>query len=185
MKRREFTPEEEARIQRRIRERGMSFEAFLPEGMADWLRTKLAAGVFESAREAAFVAFQDLIELDRHPKVRQQLLTATLEASINDPHPGFSAEELRASLDAKREALAAPDPHGAEIHGMKHADFQIGTEFWTATGRWRATDIGTRTVIAIKLDQTDMRNYNGPPYSVLESVFDEYDLDGCKPAAAP
>jgi hypothetical protein len=84
MKSREFTPDEEARIQRRIRKRGMSFEAFLPEGIADWLRTKLAAGVFESAREAAFVAFQDLIELDRHPKVRQQLLTAMLAHFIHE-----------------------------------------------------------------------------------------------------
>jgi hypothetical protein len=89
MKSTEFTPEEEARIRRRIRERGMTFKAFLPESMADWSRTKLAAGVFDSAREAAFVSFQDLIELDRHPKVRQQLLTAMLEASINDPYPGF------------------------------------------------------------------------------------------------
>jgi hypothetical protein len=49
MKRRDFTPEEQARIQRRIRERGMTFEVFLPEDMADWLREKLAAGVFDSA----------------------------------------------------------------------------------------------------------------------------------------
>jgi hypothetical protein len=185
MKRREFTPEEEARIQRRIRERGISFEAFLPESMADWLRTKLATGVFESARQAAFVAFQDLIELDQHPKVRQQLLTAMLDASVSDPRPGMSIEELRAALDAETEALAAPDPEGVKIHGMKHADFQIGTEFLTATGRWRVTDIGTRTVIAIKLDRPDMGDFNGPPYSVLESVFDEYDFDGCAPATMP
>jgi hypothetical protein len=180
-----FTPEEEARIRRRLRERGMAFEAFLPEEMADWLREKLAAGVFESARDAAFVAFQDLIELDRHPKVRQQLLTAMLEASISDPRPGISAEELRANLDARRVALAAPDPDDLEINGMKHGDFQIGMEFLTAAGRWRVTDIGTRTVIALKLDQTDPRNYNGPPYSIVEKVFDEYDLDACEPAVSP
>jgi nitrogen-specific signal transduction histidine kinase len=49
-----------------------------------------------------------------------------------------------------------------------------------AAGRWRVTDIGTRTVIAIKLDQTE-RNYNGPPYSIVERVFDEYAFGGCKP----
>jgi hypothetical protein len=65
---------------------------------------------------------------------------------------------------------------------MKHSDFKIGLEFMTATGRWRFTDIGTRTVIAIKLDQDDPRNYNGPPYSIVESVFDAYDLKGCRPA---
>ena len=64
---------------------------------------------------------------------------------------------------------------------MEHAEFKIGMEFMTATGRWRVTDIGTRTVIAIKLDQEDPRNYNGPPYSILENVFDEYDLEGCEP----
>ena len=64
---------------------------------------------------------------------------------------------------------------------MEHADFQIGMEFRTVTGHWRVTDIGTRTVIAIKLDQDDPRNYNGPPYSILENVFDEYDLEGCEP----
>ena len=71
---------------------------------------------------------------------------------------------------------------GIEINCMEHADFQIGMEFFTATGRWRVTDIGTRTIVAIKLDQTDPRNYNGPPYSIVETVFDEYDLAGCEPA---
>jgi hypothetical protein len=182
MKRREFTPEEQARIQRRLRERGMTFEVFLPEDMADWLRGKLAAGVFDDARTAGFVAFQDLLELDRHPQVRRQLLTAMLDASVNDPSPSVPAEEAFASLDAKMAALAAPDSDEIEINGMKHDDFQIGMEFFTATGRWRVTDIGTRTIIAIKLDQSDPRNYNGPPYSIPESVFDEYDFAGCEPA---
>ena len=185
MKRREFTLEEQARIQRRIRERGMTFEVFLPEDMADWLREKLAAGVFDSASTAAFVAFQDLIELDRHPEVRQQLMSAMVDASENDPSPSIPAEEVFASLDAKMAALAAPDSDEIEINSMKHADFQIGMKFSTATGPWRVTDIGKRTIVAIKLDQSDPRNYIGPPYSILESVFDEYDFAGCKPVKAP
>jgi hypothetical protein len=44
------------------------------------------------------------------------------------------------------------------LPGMKHADFRIGMEFLTATGRWRVT-----------------------PYSIVEQVFDEYDLEGCGP----
>lgn len=65
---------------------------------------------------------------------------------------------------------------------MEHSQFSIGTEFTTATGRWRCTDIGTRTIIAIKLDRPDDPSwYNGPPYAVAESVFDEYDLEGCEP----
>ena len=62
---------------------------------------------------------------------------------------------------------------------MEKTDFQLGLEFYTASGKWRCTDIGTRVIVAIKLDQTEMRNYNGPPYSIAEHVFDEYDLKGC------
>jgi hypothetical protein len=62
---------------------------------------------------------------------------------------------------------------------MRHDEFHIGLEFYTATGRWRCTDVGTRVIVAIKLDQADPRDYNGPPYSIAEHVFDENDLEGC------
>lgn len=62
---------------------------------------------------------------------------------------------------------------------MVKEEFQIGLEFYTASGKWRCTDIGTRVITAIKLDQNDPRNYNGPPYSVTEHVFDEYDIGAC------
>ena len=83
---------------------------------------------------------------------------------------------------------------------MKHADFQIGTEFFTATGKWRCTDVGTRVIVAISLEprtmirvrhgesgarieesfiSDDPRDLTGPPYGVAEQVFDEYGLEGC------
>lgn len=62
---------------------------------------------------------------------------------------------------------------------MVKEGFQIGLEFYTASGKWRCTDIGTRVIVAIKLDQTDESWYNGPPYAVAETVFDEYDFGGC------
>jgi len=83
---------------------------------------------------------------------------------------------------------------------MKHSDFQIGKDFFTAAGRWRCTDVGTRVITAISLeprhmvcrrvgahgDRTeesfvsdDPGDLVGPPYMVVEHVFDEYDLDGC------
>jgi hypothetical protein len=66
---------------------------------------------------------------------------------------------------------------------MKHSDFHIDREFMTATGRWRCTDVGTRTIAAIRLDlDKDPRWYNGPPYAVVEQVFDEHDLEGCRKA---
>jgi hypothetical protein len=83
---------------------------------------------------------------------------------------------------------------------MNHSDFQIGTEFFTATGKWRCTDVGTRVIVAISLEprttirvrrvengprieerftSDDPRDLAGPPYSVAEEVFDEYDLEAC------
>lgn len=66
---------------------------------------------------------------------------------------------------------------------MQHADFQIGSEFFTGVGKWRVTDIGSRVIIAIRVTQ----NWEpiaegwlkGPPYTVAEHVFDEKDFAGC------
>jgi hypothetical protein len=66
---------------------------------------------------------------------------------------------------------------------MKLSDFRIGREFMTTAGRWRCTDVGTRTVAAIRLDlDHDPRWYNGPPYAVVEHVFDEDGMEACDPA---
>lgn len=62
---------------------------------------------------------------------------------------------------------------------MEHSDFRIGLEFFTATGRWRCTDIGRRVVVAIRLDAPDVSWYTGPPYAVAERVLDEDDIVGC------
>jgi len=84
---------------------------------------------------------------------------------------------------------------------MNHSDFVIGGTFWCGDRQWRCTDTGTRTIIAIRIDQVDsavtdgsgpaLRQtltgteaaargwFNGPPYAVVEIVFDEYDLEAC------
>ncbi len=67
---------------------------------------------------------------------------------------------------------------------MDKKQFKIGQEFYTNSGQWRCTDIGTRVIIAIHLNQDDVRNYNGPPFSIPEHVFDEYDIEGCSLDAA-
>ena len=64
---------------------------------------------------------------------------------------------------------------------MHPSDFQIGSDFWSDGGHWRCTDIGTRTIAAIKLDMPDSSWYNGPPYLIAEFNFDEYDLITCYP----
>jgi len=66
-----------------------------------------------------------------------------------------------------------------ERRRMTKEEFEIGEDFYTTTGKWRCTDIGTRVIVAIHLNQNDSRNYNGPPYSIPENVFDEYDMEGC------
>jgi hypothetical protein len=69
---RKFTRAEERRIRAHILARGIAFRVFLPEDLANWLRRKVMSGVFQDPAEAAFVAFQDLRELDRHPEVRKR-----------------------------------------------------------------------------------------------------------------
>lgn len=58
-------------------------------------------------------------------------------------------------------------------------EFNIGLEFYTTTGKWLCTDLGSRVIVAIELNQDDEKNYKGPPYSVVECVFDENDFKGC------
>ena len=60
---------------------------------------------------------------------------------------------------------------------MKHTEFRIGLEFYTATGAWRCTDVGTRVVTALQLGQPDSKVYEGPPYAVAEFVLDEDNQD--------
>jgi hypothetical protein len=95
---------------------------------------------------------------------------------------------------------------------MKHEEFRIGGEFITGASlsrgetekRWRCTDIGTRTIVAIQVDHVTISTqtggktkyqhlnqaeaeaegwFGGPPYMVAERVFDEDDQCGCQPHA--
>ncbi len=60
---------------------------------------------------------------------------------------------------------------------MKHSDFQIGKGFYTLTRKWICTDIGTRTIIALQAVTFDKDK--GPPFTYSETLFDEYDIQGC------
>ena len=85
---------------------------------------------------------------------------------------------------------------------MTPKDFHIGLEFWCCGKLWRCTDIGSRVVIAISLEEHEVvsseqdtnapgkrieRRYmssdpiwlDGPPYGVVEHVFDEDSLKVC------
>lgn len=62
---------------------------------------------------------------------------------------------------------------------MRKNDFRIGEEFYCGGRLWRCTDIGTRVIIAICLNDQDQTWLNGPPYAIEELVFSEYDMPGC------
>jgi hypothetical protein len=83
---------------------------------------------------------------------------------------------------------------------VKHADFAVGRIFWRGGRQWHCTDLGTRTVIAIRIDSVDVGSnnpdlrrtlsraeaeaegwFNGPPYAVAEHVFDEDGIQDCAP----
>jgi hypothetical protein len=91
------------------------------------------------------------------------------------------AKKRKARRKQKRKSVA--QIWSGNLPPMTRADFQIGCEFLTAAGRWRCTDVGKRTIAAIRLDHDDDPSwYNGPPYAAIETVFDEYDFEGCEPA---
>ena len=74
-------------------------------------------------------------------------------------------------------------------------------EFWCGGRRWHCTDVGTRVVVGVCLDPhevvtltrevgtsaaattqviaTDDSWFAGPPYALLEEVFDEHSIGGC------
>jgi hypothetical protein len=63
---------------------------------------------------------------------------------------------------------------------MLHEEFKIGLVFWMGETKWRVTDIGTRTIVAIKLNHEDDPSWcNAPPYAVCEQVIDELDQRDC------
>jgi hypothetical protein len=85
---------------------------------------------------------------------------------------------------------------------MTHDQFRFGLEFWCGTKRWRCTDVGSRVIVAISLEphevveiehvaghpgevrerrfMTDDSTWlNGPPFALVEHVFDEYSMEGC------
>lgn len=61
---------------------------------------------------------------------------------------------------------------------MRRDQFRIGGTFFTGSGAWICTDIGTRVIVAI--EQSLLRERPaGPPYEWVETVFDENDQQGC------
>lgn len=87
---------------------------------------------------------------------------------------------------------------------MRISDFSIGTEFTMSEKTYRCTDVGSRVVIAIRIDEMTMALkqgdtishqvlsrteaeqqgwFDGPPYAVAEHIMDEDDLESCDAVA--
>lgn len=81
---------------------------------------------------------------------------------------------------------------------MRLDEFAIGMPFRRGDHLLRCTDIGTRTVVAIRIDEVEIAGtagnrtldrraaeaegwFCGPPYPVAEIVFDEDDQEECEP----
>ena len=67
---------------------------------------------------------------------------------------------------------------------MKHNEFKLGGmfSFHGMTDKWRVTDIGSRVIVAIRVYRLQEPSlYNGPPYAVAETVFDEDDILSAQP----
>lgn len=56
---------------------------------------------------------------------------------------------------------------------------EIGGTFFCGGKEYRVTDKGTRVIVAVHVDEKTRKDpswLNGPPYALLERVFDEDDF---------
>jgi hypothetical protein len=125
-----------------------------------------------------------------------QAATAVLASSgvVLPLDPVETQRILRATL------AAAAKVRPARLVRTDGADLQIGTAFSTGRALWRCTDVGTRSITAIRIDRVvtprplgehetwatdqtaaDPRKLpswvNGPPYALAEFSFDEQDIE--------
>jgi hypothetical protein len=63
--------------------------------------------------------------------------------------------------------------------------FQIGHCFTMGERIWVCTDVGSRTICAVPLEELVESGDRGPPYAIAECVLDRYDMDGCEPRDGP
>jgi hypothetical protein len=76
-----------------------------PRGGSESPGGRRRARTFMDPSEAVFVMLGEQRALVAYPDLRGELLLRTIEDAANDPHPGFSAEEVFAEIAVK---LAAP-----------------------------------------------------------------------------
>ncbi len=88
---------------------GLRFEVYLPSGLAEWVLDLVERGVFTDPGEAVFVILGEHKDLEPHADLRDELLRRTLQAAMDDPHPGFTLDEVKEHFDKlKSEPRAEP-----------------------------------------------------------------------------
>src|SRR5712691_361499 len=89
-----------ASVRRQAAEGGLTFEAYLPPALAEWVIRLVELEVFHSPAEAVFVALQSFREMDDHPDVKQDLLKRMLQQSMDSREEGggIPAEDVMARL---------------------------------------------------------------------------------------
>jgi antitoxin ParD1/3/4 len=89
-----------ASLRRQAAEGGLTFEAYLPPGLAAWVISLVEQEVFHSPSEAVFVAMQSFRELDEHPDLKRELLHRTIQKGIDSAEQGGAmlAEDVMARL---------------------------------------------------------------------------------------
>ena len=99
-------------LREQARARGLSFEAYLPPDMADWLLERVEQGHFVDPSEAVFAIVWNFMDLEPHKELRSELLRRTLDCSLEDVKAGrvYDADEVFEEL---RRELAKPRPEAA------------------------------------------------------------------------
>ncbi len=111
------TPEQKAadiaqakEMREKARKGGLRFEAYVPPDLAEWLLHFVEQGVFTDPSEAVFVILGEHKDLEPHEDLREEILKRSPEASLNDPRPSISSEELEEKM---RHKLSQPLPEPA------------------------------------------------------------------------
>ena len=81
-------------LREQARKGGLRFEAYLPPSLAEWLLDLVEQGVFTDPGEAVFVILGEHKDLEPHADLREEILRRSLQAAMDDPRPGFTAEEV-------------------------------------------------------------------------------------------
>jgi len=78
---------------------GLRFDAYATPEAADWMLGEIARGTFSDPQEAVFVLLREAIELGKHPDLKRELLKRQIKASLDDPRPDLSEEEVLERLE--------------------------------------------------------------------------------------